>query len=261
MGEHDASASKRRKVSRPDDEDEVAFAPTFREESSKSFESLSVKQKDEEEPPVVEDKGKGKAKADKEEPAKETEKEVKDPTATEETRSSMPPQETQPEKRTWSPDAPSPPNRLPTPFNGVPLAGARPSTSMTAQQTAIHEQAVLDAADAPNQAEHGIEVDNFEDEADPFEDDGYVSDAPQSASTSVASTMYNYSFENGRRYHKFREGAYNFPNDDSEQEREDMKHAMVVNLCQVLHFAPLKNPQRVIPFPYARLSILEHGRS
>jgi hypothetical protein len=50
----------------------------------------------------------------------------------------------------------------------------------------------------------------------------------------------NFAFENGRRYHKFREGAYNFPNDDSEQEREDMKHAMVVNLCQRLHFAELR---------------------
>jgi hypothetical protein len=35
-------------------------------------------------------------------------------------------------------------------------------------------------------------------------------------------------FENGRRYHRFREGAYNFPNDESEQEREDMKHAMML---------------------------------
>ena len=51
--------------------------------------------------------------------------------------------------------------------------------------------------------------------------------------------MRNYAFENGRRYHRFREGAYNFPNDDSEQDREDMKHAMVVNLCQQLHFAPI----------------------
>ena len=43
-----------------------------------------------------------------------------------------------------------------------------------------------------------------------------------------------------RRYHKFREGRYAFPNDESEQEREDMKHAMIVNLCGgKLHFAPI----------------------
>jgi hypothetical protein len=55
-------------------------------------------------------------------------------------------------------------------------------------------------------------------------------------------------FENGRRYHKFREGAYNFPNDETEQDREDMKHAMVVNLCgRRLHFADIgENPQNIL---------------
>ena len=54
-------------------------------------------------------------------------------------------------------------------------------------------------------------------------------------------------FENNRRYHKFQEGRYSFPNDDLEQEREDMKHAMVVNLCNGrLHFAPLENPQNIL---------------
>lgn len=59
--------------------------------------------------------------------------------------------------------------------------------------------------------------------------------------------MRDYAFEHGRRYHKFREGRYQFLNDESEQEREDMKHAMVVNLCGgKLHYAPLNNPQKII---------------
>jgi SAM-dependent methyltransferase len=54
-------------------------------------------------------------------------------------------------------------------------------------------------------------------------------------------------FENGRRYHRFREGTYQFPNDESEQEREAMKHAMVVNLCGgKLHYAPIESPQSII---------------
>jgi len=28
--------------------------------------------------------------------------------------------------------------------------------------------------------------------------------------------------------------------------REDMKHAMIVNLCQKLHFAPIQDPQRIL---------------
>ncbi|KAI1140752.1 S-adenosyl-L-methionine-dependent methyltransferase [Hypoxylon sp. FL0543] len=78
-------------------------------------------------------------------------------------------------------------------------------------------------------------------------DDGYESDTATTASTSVSSSIWDFSFENGRRYHKFREGRYNFPNDDIEQEREDMKHAMVKLLCQHLHFAPIgDNPQEIL---------------
>lgn len=80
-------------------------------------------------------------------------------------------------------------------------------------------------------------------------DAGYASgsDSHTAASTSLASSVRDYAFEHGRRYHKFREGRYNFPNDDVEQEREDMKHAMVKLLCQQLHFAPIgENPQQVL---------------
>lgn len=37
-------------------------------------------------------------------------------------------------------------------------------------------------------------------------------------------------FENGRRYHIFRQGRYPIPNDEDEQVREDMKHAMLLEL-------------------------------
>ncbi|TDZ22858.1 Secondary metabolism regulator LAE1 [Colletotrichum orbiculare MAFF 240422] len=79
--------------------------------------------------------------------------------------------------------------------------------------------------------------------------DGYQtgSDASSFASTSLASSVRDYNFENRRRYHKFKEGKYVFPNDDAEQEREDMKHAMVVFLCDgALHGAPLENPQKIL---------------
>lgn len=83
--------------------------------------------------------------------------------------------------------------------------------------------------------------------ADDEFDDGYESDSASAASTSMASSVRDYAFENGRRYHKFREGSYQFPNDEPEQEREDMKHALHVNLCKgKLHYAPLENPQRVL---------------
>ncbi|KAL2269639.1 hypothetical protein VTJ83DRAFT_1823 [Remersonia thermophila] len=70
-------------------------------------------------------------------------------------------------------------------------------------------------------------------------DDGYGSDNNTTASTSLAESVRDYIYENGRRYHRFREGRYNFPNDDVEQQREDMKHAMVKMLCGQLYFAPI----------------------
>lgn len=94
---------------------------------------------------------------------------------------------------------------------------------------------------AIEQAQDEIDIDSAASDA------GYETDSQKSASTSLSSSVRNYAFENGRRYHRFREGAYNFPNDDSEQDREDMKHAMMVNLCQTLHFAPIgPNPQNVL---------------
>ena len=101
-------------------------------------------------------------------------------------------------------------------------------------------QAALDFEneDAAAQAQNFIDIDSGAD-TQSFSDAGYETDSLGSASTSLSSSVRDYAFENGRRYHKFREGSYNFPNDDSEQDREDMKHAMVVNLCQRLHFAPI----------------------
>lgn len=47
-------------------------------------------------------------------------------------------------------------------------------------------------------------------------DDGYGTDNNTTASTSLAESVRDYIYENGRRYHRFREGRYNFPNDDVE---------------------------------------------
>ncbi|KAK1990842.1 methyltransferase domain-containing protein [Colletotrichum falcatum] len=106
------------------------------------------------------------------------------------------------------------------------------------------EQEVSESTEATTQAEGSIEADNDElasifEEAS-LSDGGYGTDSATNASTSMDSSVRDYLYENGRRYHRFREGQYNFPNDEIEQEREDMKHAMVKLLCnQKLSFAPL----------------------
>lgn len=96
-----------------------------------------------------------------------------------------------------------------------------------------------DVVDALTQAGTGaidVDHDQLELESDP----GYESDRASFASTSLSSSVRDYLFENGRRYHRYREGRYNFPNDEAEQDREDMKHACVKMLCKNrLYFAPI----------------------
>lgn len=69
---------------------------------------------------------------------------------------------------------------------------------------------------------------------EPPEEDEFLAtgwDATSSkASTSVTSSIYAHTYENGRRYHSYKYGRYPIPNDDLEQSREDMKHAMMLEM-------------------------------
>ncbi|KAF5006273.1 hypothetical protein FDECE_7339 [Fusarium decemcellulare] len=69
----------------------------------------------------------------------------------------------------------------------------------------------------------------------------------RSSSTSINSSIYEHSFENGRRYHRYRHGRYPLPNDEAEQNREDMLHAMMLEATDGrLFYAPIgSHPQRI----------------
>jgi hypothetical protein len=50
--------------------------------------------------------------------------------------------------------------------------------------------------------------------------DSALGDNYDGATTSLASSILEDLFEHGRRYHRFREGRYVFPNDHPEREHE-----------------------------------------
>ncbi|TVY81588.1 Secondary metabolism regulator, partial [Lachnellula suecica] len=102
------------------------------------------------------------------------------------------------------------------------------------------------SADLPDEdAEQDAPIDT--DSGTVANDAGYETDDAGTESTSLASSVEDYTFENGRRYHKFHEGCYHFPNDDLKQEREDMAHSIILYLCGQLHFAPIgMNPQIIL---------------
>jgi trans-aconitate methyltransferase len=68
------------------------------------------------------------------------------------------------------------------------------------------------------------------------------------SSTSLASSVFNYTYENGRRYHAYRAGAYFLPNDELEQDRLDLRHHIFrLTLDGELFRAPLFTvPDRVL---------------
>ncbi|WYZ44745.1 hypothetical protein EsH8_VIII_000061 [Colletotrichum jinshuiense] len=47
-----------------------------------------------------------------------------------------------------------------------------------------------------------------------------------SSSTSVSSSVLQFRIENGRTYHKYKDGKYSYPNDERENERLDIQHNM-----------------------------------
>ncbi len=67
---------------------------------------------------------------------------------------------------------------------------------------------------------------------DPVADWDNLNLPPRDAATGVWQHVY----EDGRRYHLYKKGRYPMPNDDTEQLREDMKHAMMMELTVRLCF-------------------------
>jgi SAM-dependent methyltransferase len=71
-----------------------------------------------------------------------------------------------------------------------------------------------------------------------------------SYSTSLKSSILNYQYENGRRYHAYRNGKYPLPNDDKEQDRLDLLHHIYrMLLGGALYLSPIKEgpaPARIL---------------
>jgi hypothetical protein len=94
------------------------------------------------------------------------------------------------------------------------------------------------------------------------EDSSYGSEEMSAFSASITSSIRSHIQENGLRYHAFKHDStfYPFPNNENEQNRDDMKHAMTVMLCGGrLHYAPLRDdPQSILDLGTFNL---ESGRS
>ncbi|KAH8727077.1 S-adenosyl-L-methionine-dependent methyltransferase [Phaeosphaeriaceae sp. PMI808] len=69
----------------------------------------------------------------------------------------------------------------------------------------------------------------------------------ESETQSLTPSIWDYVHSHGRTYHRYMAGAYPFPNDNAENERLDMQHAILkALLSQKNWFAPLKRPKRML---------------
>ncbi|KAI0118355.1 S-adenosyl-L-methionine-dependent methyltransferase [Nemania sp. FL0031] len=75
-----------------------------------------------------------------------------------------------------------------------------------------------------------LEIDEI-DEIDNWDGDSALGGMSQFSSTqSVTSSIYDHVVENGRTYHRFKEGKYLLPNDEREQKRLDFQHQLYTSL-------------------------------
>ena len=69
----------------------------------------------------------------------------------------------------------------------------------------------------------------------------------ESITDTLDSAYSRYRWENGRRYHAFRDGAYWGPNDDTHNDQQDIAHhAWLLALNHKLYLAPVHNPGRIL---------------
>lgn len=87
----------------------------------------------------------------------------------------------------------------------------------------------------------------IEPESSDFDADSTFSDITSTTDTeSVRSSLFQSIQENGRGYHKYRNGSYFIPDDEREQERLDMQHEIfVMTLNSKLYCAPLQQADRL----------------
>ncbi|KAG0646045.1 putative methyltransferase tdiE [Hyphodiscus hymeniophilus] len=85
----------------------------------------------------------------------------------------------------------------------------------------------------------GLDVDSNSNETDHSDADSAVGDSIYSSTYSTHSSVFDFVEENGRTYHRFKEGKYYLPNDEIERDRLDLQHHMCGLSFGALFLAPL----------------------
>ncbi|KAI4230682.1 MAG: hypothetical protein L6R40_007980 [Gallowayella cf. fulva] len=157
---------------------------------------------------------------------------------------------TGPDNPRTTPPSQLPPPTLPTyvqpkpdlnrPDSAYGGSGGTPSLSSAASDS-LDPPPNLQPADNPPQSP----LDNSTDYADSAYDD--AASINESITDTLESTYSRYRWENGRRYHSYRDGAYWGPNDETHNDQQDIAHhAWRLALNHQLYLAPIQKPDRIL---------------
>ncbi|KAN0091873.1 S-adenosyl-L-methionine-dependent methyltransferase [Hyaloscypha variabilis] len=87
-------------------------------------------------------------------------------------------------------------------------------------------------------------VDNLPIEAS--DNDSVIEEEEFISTASISSSILKYREENGRTYHAYKDGKYNFPNDEGESDRLDLQHHMMaMTLDGKLYLAPIPKEKKL----------------
>lgn len=110
----------------------------------------------------------------------------------------------------------------------------KPSTELDVKGTTndIQEALTVPLSSEPSQAANLIK-------------DGV--DAGSAGQSSLHSSVLDYQYDSGRRYHAYKAGWYLLPNDETQQVIDDLFHAVILEITSNnLFHAPLINPRKVL---------------
>ncbi|TKA68710.1 hypothetical protein B0A49_03243 [Cryomyces minteri] len=132
---------------------------------------------------------------------------------------------------------------------GVAVVHHYPLATAGGETAEVAEVAVEQGSTMETSAEEDLSMDDDfrPDDASSYSDYDDQSDA-SSFLSSLLSSAEDYYWENGRRYHAQGGGRYLLPNDETELDREDMKHHMWMLVTSGrLHLSPIaRDPQKIL---------------
>ncbi|KAK3986961.1 S-adenosyl-L-methionine-dependent methyltransferase [Cladorrhinum sp. PSN332] len=135
----------------------------------------------------------------------------------------------------------------PDPSGPAPSASSAPTNPNTTTAAAAGTTNTTQQSNQEHYEGEGhvpLQVDDLSEDDRSDADSAYASIGGSSRTGSITSSITNYVYENGRRYHAYRSGQYVLPNDEDEQERMDLQHHIWRLLIQgSLYTAPIQIPE------------------